>query len=112
MHKIGTMTQEESRESHEGPELESAHEFAHVDDGFERLWTPHRMVYLNGQRPTDGAGEGCPFCVVTGKDDAGGLIVYGTVTVQGRAVTLKVERLMDLPLIRRKTSPAQQHGYG
>ncbi|WP_407571778.1 DNA polymerase III subunit alpha [Deinococcus altitudinis] len=44
--------------------------------------------------------------------DAWGLIVYGTVTVQGRAVTLKVERLIDLPLIRRNTSPAQQHGYG
>ena len=44
--------------------------------------------------------------------DAGGLIVYGTVTVQGRAVTLKVERLMDLPLIRRSEPPAHHHGYG
>ena len=70
------MTQEESRQSHERPELESAHEFAHVDDGFERLWTPHRMVYINGQRPTDGAGEGCPFCAVISKSDAEGLIVH------------------------------------
>ena len=57
MHKICTMTQEES---HQGPELESPHDFAHVDDGFERLWTPHRMAYINGERPTDHAGEGCP----------------------------------------------------
>jgi len=67
------MTQEQS---HQGPELESPHEFAYVDDGFERLWTPHRMVYINGERPTDQAGEGCPFCSVTGKDDAEGLIVH------------------------------------
>jgi len=43
--------------------------------------------------------------------DAGALVVYGTVTVQGRAVTLKVERLLDLPLIRRNTFSAQQHSY-
>jgi ATP adenylyltransferase len=66
------MTQEESRHR---PELESPDEFAHVEDGFERLWTPHRMAYINGERPTDQAGEGCPFCVVTCKDDAEGLIV-------------------------------------
>ena len=73
MHKIGTMTQEESSG---GLEAESSQEFAHVEDGFERLWTPHRMAYINGERPTDQAGEGCPFCVVTGKDDAEGLIVH------------------------------------
>jgi ATP adenylyltransferase len=67
------MTQDES---HQGPELESPREFAHVDDGFERLWTPHRMAYINGDRPTDHAGEGCPFCSVVGKDDAEGLIVH------------------------------------
>ena len=61
---------------HEPPELESSHEFARVDDGFERLWTPHRMAYINGERPTDDAGEGCPFCAVTAKDDADGLIVH------------------------------------
>ena len=62
-------------ESHEGPELESPHDFAHVNDGFERLWTPHRMAYINGERPTDHAGEGCPFCAVIGRKDADGLIV-------------------------------------
>jgi len=67
------MTQDES---HQSPELESPREFAHVDDGFERLWTPHRMAYINGERPTEHAGAGCPFCSVVGKDDAEGLIVH------------------------------------
>jgi ATP adenylyltransferase len=73
MHKIGVMTPEENRQR---PELESPHEFAHVDDGFERLWTPHRMAYIIGERPSDQPGEGCPFCAVTGKSDAEGLIVH------------------------------------
>ena len=67
------MTQEESRQ---GPEPESPQQFARVDDGFERLWTPHRMAYINGERPSDQAGEGCPFCAVIGRGDAEGLIVH------------------------------------
>jgi ATP adenylyltransferase len=51
-------------------------ELAGVADGFERLWTPHRMVYINGERPTDDAGAGCPFCAAPGRDDAEGLIVH------------------------------------
>ena len=73
MHKITSMTQEEGRQ---GPEHESPQQFAHVDDGFERLWTPHRMAYINGERPSDQAGEGCPFCAVIGRNDAEGLIVH------------------------------------
>jgi ATP adenylyltransferase len=72
MHRIGIMQEK----SVQGPELESPHEFALVEDGFERLWTPHRMVYINGERPTDDAGEGCPFCVVPGKADNEGLVVH------------------------------------
>jgi ATP adenylyltransferase len=34
------------------------------------------MAYINGDRPTDHAGAGCPFCSVVGKDDAEGLIVH------------------------------------
>lgn len=45
-------------------------------DGFERLWTPHRMVYVQGERPSPDAGRGCPFCDAPGKDDAEGLIVH------------------------------------
>ena len=42
-------------------DLESATDFARVEDGFERLWTPHRMAYIEGVRPTEEAGDGCPF---------------------------------------------------
>jgi ATP adenylyltransferase len=73
------MTQDESQAQEQNPrrpELESQHDFARVDDGFERLWTPHRMAYINGERPTEHAGEGCPFCSVTAKADAEGLIVH------------------------------------
>jgi ATP adenylyltransferase len=48
--------------------------FGSQGDGFERLWTPHRMVYLqSGQQPAD---EDCPFCLAPGKSDEEGLIVH------------------------------------
>jgi ATP adenylyltransferase len=59
-----------------GDGVESAHDFAHVDDGFQRLWTPHRMAYILGDRPTEEAGTGCPFCAAPSKSDAEGLIVH------------------------------------
>ncbi|WP_240675193.1 HIT family protein [Cellulomonas endophytica] len=48
-----------------------------VPDGFDRLWTPHRMAYIGGENkpPDAGAGEGCPFCRVPAGDDAEGLVV-------------------------------------
>lgn len=46
-------------------------------DGFERLWTPHRMVYLDGENkpssPDDPAA--CPFCLAPTRSDEDGLIV-------------------------------------
>ena len=57
-------------------ELERDTDFAGVHDGFERLWTPHRMAYITGERPSEDAGDGCPFCAAPGKDDAQGLIVH------------------------------------
>ncbi|KQR16235.1 HIT domain-containing protein [Cellulomonas sp. Leaf334] len=56
---------------------ESADDFAGVPDGFERLWTPHRMAYLGGQdKPVDGAaGDGCPFCRIPTLSDEDGLVV-------------------------------------
>ena len=57
------------------PGVEPATDFARVEDGFERLWTPHRMAYINGAKPTAEAGEGCPFCVAPTREDAEGLIV-------------------------------------
>lgn len=58
------------------PEHDTAARFARVEDGFERLWTPHRMVYIRGERPSEDAGEGCPFCAAPDRDDAEGLIVH------------------------------------
>jgi ATP adenylyltransferase len=55
-----------------------AWQLAGAGDGFERLWTPHRMVYLLGEdKPADDqAGPQCPFCRVPGlDDDEDGLIV-------------------------------------
>ena len=48
-----------------------------VPDGFERLWTPHRMAYIKGEgKPTGpGANEGCPFCIAPALSDEDGLIV-------------------------------------
>ncbi|EIC08659.1 histidine triad (HIT) protein [Microbacterium laevaniformans OR221] len=59
--------------------LEDAATFAAVPDAFQRLWTPHRMAYIN-----TGAdalrGSGCPFCAAPQKSDAEGLIVHRGVT--------------------------------
>jgi Diadenosine tetraphosphate (Ap4A) hydrolase and other HIT family hydrolases len=58
-------------------ELESGSDFVGDPDGLERLWTPHRMVYIGGEeRPTDSSKEECPFCKVQNKTDEEGLIVF------------------------------------
>ena len=67
---------------------ESAQHFAGEPDGFERLWTPHRMAYIKGDgtpatadaaEDADGVedadGAGCPFCRAPRRDDEEGLIV-------------------------------------
>ncbi|MGL4745561.1 MAG: HIT domain-containing protein, partial [Dermatophilaceae bacterium] len=54
---------------------ENSSDFAGVPDGFERLWTPHRLVYVRGDRPESQAGEGCPFCSAPDKTDPAGLVV-------------------------------------
>ena len=48
---------------------------AGVPDGFQRLWTPHRMVYIDGENKPATTGE-CPFCVAPTRTDAAGLIVH------------------------------------
>ncbi len=52
-------------------------------DAFERLWTPHRMVYLEGEdKPRDGdEGPQCPFCRAAASDDD----VASLVVARGRA---------------------------
>ena len=46
-------------------------------DAFQRLWTPHRMAYIQGEnKPTGpGAEDNCPFCSIPDKDDEDGLIL-------------------------------------
>ncbi|MFI6349662.1 HIT family protein [Streptomyces sp. NPDC050560] len=46
-------------------------------DGFGRLWTPHRMAYIQGENKPVGAeaGDTCPFCSIPAKSDEDGLVV-------------------------------------
>ncbi|MDR9362983.1 MAG: HIT domain-containing protein [Microbacteriaceae bacterium] len=54
-------------------DIESSYDLGAQWDGFERLWTPHRLVYIqNGQQPAD---KDCPFCLAPDKTDEDGLIV-------------------------------------
>lgn len=51
---------------------ESSADFAGIPDEFQRLWTPHRLVYIkNGTQPTD-----CPFCAAPDMEDEQSLIVH------------------------------------
>jgi ATP adenylyltransferase len=60
-----------------GEGLEDAAGFAGDPDAFERLWTPHRMVYIDGQdKPSDGDAEQCPFCRAPTRSDPDGLLVH------------------------------------
>jgi ATP adenylyltransferase len=61
----------------EPPEAEPSAHFAGEADAFGRLWTPHRMVYIQGEnKPPHGeAGDDCPFCRVPSGSDEDGLIV-------------------------------------
>jgi ATP adenylyltransferase len=58
--------------------FESPEAFAGEPDGFERLWTPHRMVYIKGdEKPASSEpGVDCPFCQAPLKSDEDGLIVH------------------------------------
>jgi ATP adenylyltransferase len=45
-----------------------------VPDEFQRLWTPHRLIYIqNGQQPSE---SNCPFCLAPDGSDEDGLIVH------------------------------------
>jgi ATP adenylyltransferase len=53
--------------------VEDSSDFVGVPDAFQRLWTPHRLVYVqSGQEPGE---ETCPFCRAPGLSDEEGLIV-------------------------------------
>lgn len=57
------------------PTLADASRFAGVPDGFQRLWTPHRMAYITAGAEVN-RGTGCPFCAAPDLSDADGLVVY------------------------------------
>lgn len=45
-----------------------------ASDAFDRLWTPHRLVYIqNGQQPPE---DQCPFCLGPQGPDEDALIVF------------------------------------
>ena len=52
------------------------HEGVGEPDGLDRLWTPHRMAYIQGEnKPADASSGECPFCRIPTLDDAEGLVV-------------------------------------
>ena len=56
-----------------GIERESSRDFAAAPDAFQRLWTPHRVAYIeNGQQPAE---HECPFCLAPSMSDEKALIV-------------------------------------
>lgn len=56
------------------PNPEQVREFATApEDGFGRLWVPHRMVYVGDSTQADE--HNCPFCAAPQKSDEDGLIV-------------------------------------
>lgn len=53
--------------------FESSNQFAAIPDSFQRLWTPHRLVYIEaGPQPHK---DECPFCVAPSLTDEKALIV-------------------------------------
>ena len=61
----------------EGVVVEQPGERPGVPDAFQRLWTPHRMVYIGGEnKPSDPTESQCPFCRAPGRSDADGLVVH------------------------------------
>ena len=57
------------------PRVEDPSTLAGEADGFERLWTPHRMVYVGGTDPADGGEAQCPFCRAPTLPDAETLVL-------------------------------------
>jgi ATP adenylyltransferase len=57
-------------------EVEDPADLAGTPDGFQRLWTPHRMVYIGGEgKPASDAEHHCPFCDLPSRSDEDALIV-------------------------------------
>jgi ATP adenylyltransferase len=58
----------------EYPEAEPASAFAGIPDGFQRLWTPHRIAYI--ERGGASPGDECVFCTAPTLSDEQALIVH------------------------------------
>ena len=58
----------------EYPDAEPASSLAGIPDGFQRLWTPHRIAYIEqgGAAP----GDACVFCTAPTLSDEQALIVH------------------------------------
>lgn len=56
------------------PGLVAASDLPGVPDEFQRLWTPHRMAYI--QAGAEAMRAQCPFCAAPGMSDEDGLIVH------------------------------------
>jgi ATP adenylyltransferase len=54
--------------------VEPAAHLAGVPDGFQRLWTPHRIAYIQAGRP--GGSDECVFCTAPSLTDEEALIVH------------------------------------
>lgn len=58
------------------PQPEETQDGAGAPDGFDRLWTPHRMAYIKGEgKPADTSTGECPFCRMAELSDDETLIV-------------------------------------
>lgn len=55
-------------------DVEAVSAFAGVPDGFARLWTPHRIAYIQAGRPKPS--DECVFCTAPTLTDEEGLIVH------------------------------------
>jgi ATP adenylyltransferase len=60
----------------EEPSAEDAATLAGSPDAFDRLWVPHRMVYIGENKTVDRTGPACPFCSAPQRPDDDGLIVH------------------------------------
>lgn len=47
-----------------------------VPDAFQRLWTPHRMAYIQGGQNQFNNTDDCPFCLAPQRTDEESLIVH------------------------------------
>lgn len=59
------------------PEIMDAGDLPGQPDALQRLWTPYRMIYIDGaDKPTDSTEHQCPFCRAPKRNDEDALIVH------------------------------------